>query len=68
MWTCPSCGRTFAATNQTHTRALLGDVDRHFAGTDAAVRLTFETVLAVVRRSGPVEVLAERTRIALHCG
>jgi hypothetical protein len=66
MWVCPACGRTFANRNQTHTCAAPADLERHFAGTEPAVRETFERILAVVRTSGPVTVLPEKTRIALH--
>lgn len=66
MWTCPHCGRTFANRNQTHRCAALGDLDAHFAGCDPAVRATFDALLAVVRACGPVAVLPEKTRIALH--
>jgi hypothetical protein len=66
MWRCPNCGRTFANRNQTHTCATLGDVDRHFLGADPRVRATFDCVLDAVRALGPVEVLPEKTRIALH--
>ena len=66
MWACAACGRTFANRNQTHTCAALADLERHFAGVDAAVRDTFERILAVVRAAGPVTVLPEKTRIALH--
>jgi uncharacterized protein DUF5655 len=66
VWTCPRCGRTFANRNQSHTCRPLGRLDQHFAGKDPAVRETFDRVLTVVRRLGPVEVLPEKTRIALH--
>jgi hypothetical protein len=66
MWACPRCGRTFANRNQAHTCAPLGDLDRHFARTSPAVRATFDRVLAVVSGLGPVTVLPEKTRIALH--
>ncbi len=66
LWTCTGCGRTFANRNQTHTCAPLGSVDAHFAGCAPAVRETFDAVLAAVRACGPVDVLPERTRIALH--
>jgi hypothetical protein len=66
LWSCPTCGRTFANRNQTHTCRPLGDLDAHFAGKDPAVRETFDRILAVVRDLGPVEVLPEKTRIALH--
>ena len=66
MWICPACGRQFANLNQSHTCAPLGDLDRHFARVSPQVRATFDGVLAVVRGMGPVEVLPEKTRIALH--
>jgi Domain of unknown function (DUF5655) len=66
LWACPRCGRTFANRNQTHTCAPPGDLDRHFAHAAPGVRATFDRVLAVVRQLGPVEVLPEKTRIALH--
>src|SRR5215207_9954914 len=66
LWVCPRCGRTFAHRNQTHTCRPLGNLDRHFAGKDPAVRQAFDAVLAEVGRLGPVTVLPESTRIALH--
>src|SRR5215469_11593342 len=66
MWKCPRCGRSFASRNQVHTCARLGDLDQHFAGSDPAVRAMFDRVLAVVSAFGPVHVLPEKTRIALH--
>jgi len=50
MWACPACGRSFANRNQVHTCAALGDLDRHFAGTDPLIRATFGAVLAAVAR------------------
>lgn len=38
----------------------------HFAGSDPVVRAAFDQVLAVVSAFGPVHVLPEKTRIALH--
>jgi len=66
MWACPRCARTFANRNQSHACSPLGDLDRHFAGSAPEVRAAFDAVLAAVRALGPVEVLAEKTRIALH--
>ena len=63
LWQCPRCGRQFANRNQTHTCAALGDLDRHFANTAPHVRETFDRVLDAI---GPVTVLPEKTRIALH--
>lgn len=66
MWRCPACGRTFANRNQTHTCAALSDLDQRFAKTSPAVRVIFDRVLAAVSTLGPVDVLPEKTRIALH--
>jgi hypothetical protein len=66
LWTCPACGRSFANRNQSHTCRPLGTLDAHFAGKDPAVRETFDRVLQVVERLGPVAVLPEKTRIALQ--
>jgi Domain of unknown function (DUF5655) len=66
MWTCPRCGRSFANARQSHTCAPLGDLKQHFVGKAPAVRAAFDEVLRVVRGFGPVEVLPEKTRIALH--
>jgi hypothetical protein len=66
MWMCPQCGRSFANPHQSHTCAPLGDLDEHFVGKAAVVRATFDEALRAVRAFGPVEVLPEKTRIALH--
>jgi hypothetical protein len=66
MWACPTCGRTFANRNQTHTCAPLGDLGRHFARVSPGVRATFDRILVVLADLGPVTVLAEKTRIALQ--
>jgi hypothetical protein len=66
MWRCPSCARTFAQRNQTHTCRPLGRTADHFARSEAHVRATFDRVVEAVAALGPVEVLAERTRLALH--
>ena len=66
MWACPRCGRSFASRNQAHACAALGDLDHHFIRAAPPVRATFDAVLAAVSAMGPVQVLAEKTRIALH--
>ena len=43
-----------------------GDLDAHFQGRQPHVRETFDRILAAVREFGPVTVLPEKTRIALH--
>lgn len=63
LWICPLCGRSFANRNQAHTCAPLGDLDAHFARSDPGVRECFDRIVAEL---GPLEVLAEKSRIALH--
>lgn len=64
--TAPDAGRSFANRNPVHTCARPGDLDQHFADTDRDVRAAFDQVLAAVSAFGPVQVLPEKTRIALH--
>lgn len=66
LWTCPSCGRRFAARRQVHTCRAPTDLERHFAGAEANVRETFDVFVEVARESGPFEVVPQATRIALH--
>src|SRR5215472_13096599 len=66
MWQCARCGRSFANQNQVHTCAALGDLDDHFAGAASDVRAAFDRVMEAVSALGPVEVLAEKSRIALQ--
>src|SRR3954469_24314728 len=66
MWTCPDCGRSFANLNQTHTCAVLGDLDRHFAKRAPELRALFDVLAKAVTSCGPAEVLSEKTRIAFH--
>ncbi len=66
MWSCPACGRTFAATRQVHTCRPLGRVEDHFTRSAPEVRATFDRVVEAVSEFGPVDVLAEKTRVALH--
>ena len=66
LWECPRCGRTFANLRQTHTCAALGDLDQHFTGSAPQVREAFDAVVVFVGTLGPVSVLPQKTRIALH--
>lgn len=66
LWSCPRCGRTFANTGQVHTCARLGELDTHLARASPAVRATVDAILDAVKALGPVEILPQRTRIALH--
>ncbi len=66
MWKCPDCGRSFANLNQTHTCAILGDLDRHFAKRSPELRALFDALAKAVKLCGPADVLSEKTRIAFH--
>jgi hypothetical protein len=66
LWTCPDCGRAFANRNQTHTCAVLGDLERHFAGKPAVIRATFDALVARLEAIGPVRVLPQKSRIAFQ--
>ena len=66
LWECPQCGRTFANRNQTHTCRSLSNLDDHFRDKGTEVRATFDAVVEAVVQFGPVTILPEKTRIALH--
>jgi hypothetical protein len=66
MWSCPDCGRRFAAPHQTHTCAPLGSLEDHLAGKPAEIRAIVARLIEVTEHNGPFEVLAEKTRIAFH--
>jgi hypothetical protein len=66
LWQCPACRRTFANRNQTHTCAPLSDVDRQLVGTSPEVRAAFDRIVEAATALGPVEVLGQKTRVALH--
>jgi hypothetical protein len=65
MWTCPECGRAFANRNQSHFCSHV-HLEEHFKGREPYVRATFDNLLAAARKSGPVIVLPEKTRIAFQ--
>lgn len=65
LWRCPRCGRSFANRNQTHTCSQV-KLEEHFAGREPQVVATFQRLVAAARRSGPVKVLPEKTRVAFQ--
>lgn len=65
LWRCERCGREFANRNQSHACGRL-DLEHHFTNKPAAIRALFDAVVEAIREIGPVEVLAEKTRIAFH--
>jgi hypothetical protein len=65
LWRCPSCGRPFANRNQSHACGV-GDLDALFARSEPQVRAMFDQVVEVARRCGPLDVVPEKTRVALQ--
>ena len=65
MWTCPDCGREFAARGQVHTCAPLGRLEDHLAGKPPEIAEIVARAIACAQACGPVTVLPEKTRIAL---
>jgi hypothetical protein len=53
MWRCPHCGREFAQPNQRHSCAVY-TLEPHFEGKSAAVRQTYDQLLAAAGRLGPM--------------
>lgn len=66
MWVCPKCGRRFARSGQVHSCGSLRSIQEHFHHSLPTVRATFERFRVAVEACGPVEVLAQQTRIAFH--
>jgi uncharacterized protein DUF5655 len=64
LWTCPRCGRRFANRNQSHTCGRW-TLAHHLEGRPEFVVAIVDTVLATARSLGPVDVIPEKTRIAL---
>ena len=64
-WTCPDCGRSFAARNQTHACGRW-ELERHLVGKPDVVVATFWAVIDAARSCGPFELIPEKTRVALH--
>lgn len=66
LWSCPQCGRTFAARGQVHSCRTPSELDHHFIKSDASVREIFDSFVDAVRDVGPFQIIPQATRIALH--
>ncbi|HEY3187779.1 MAG TPA: DUF5655 domain-containing protein, partial [Solirubrobacteraceae bacterium] len=64
LWTCPRCGRRFASRNQSHTCGRW-TLAHHLDGRSPEIVEIVERVIAMARAIGPVDVIPEKTRIAL---
>jgi hypothetical protein len=65
QWRCPKCGHRFVTKNLSHSCGHYKLQD-HFAGKPGELRKTFEQLVAIARRFGPVTVYAQKTRIVLQ--
>lgn len=62
MWTCPSCGKRFKTTNQWHSCARR-DLESFFLTKPPIIRSTFDQLMEVVERIGPVTLNPVKTSI-----
>ncbi len=65
LWRCPRCGERFTTRNQWHACGAF-DLEALFARSQPVVRRLYERFLEIVRESGPVTVIPQKTRIALQ--
>jgi Domain of unknown function (DUF5655) len=65
LWRCAKCGRRFANRNQSHACGR-HNLDDHFEGKPPEIRALFDTVVAAIRKIGPVRIIPEKTRIAFQ--
>jgi Domain of unknown function (DUF5655) len=65
LWRCPECGRSFANRNQPHSCSNI-DLQSHFTGKSEKVRELFDELVALIKETGPVKILPEKTRIAFQ--
>jgi hypothetical protein len=64
LWTCPSCGHRFVSANIWHSCTTV-TLDEAFARSTPGARAAFERFVDLVQRCGPIEVIAQKTRIVL---
>jgi hypothetical protein len=64
LWTCPSCGHRFVTTNLWHSCTRI-TLDEAFARSTPEARAAFERFADLVAACGPIEVIAQRSRIVI---
>jgi hypothetical protein len=64
LWTCPRCEHRFVTVNMWHscTRRTLDDA---FARTTPDSRAAFDRFVELAARCGPIEVIAQKTRLVI---
>lgn len=65
LWLCPKCGHRFVTRNMWHSCGHYELAD-HFRGRAPALRKTFDVLVSLARRCGPVTVYAQKTRIVIQ--
>ena len=65
LWRCPRCGERFTTRNQWHACGSF-DIEALFVRSQPIVRRLYDRFLKLVRESGPVTVIPQKTRIALQ--
>jgi hypothetical protein len=64
LWTCPSCGHRFVSANIWHSCTRI-TLDEAFARSTPDARAAFERFVELVGECGPIEVIAQKTRIMI---
>ena len=64
LWTCPRCGHRFVSANLWHSCTSY-TLDDAFARSTPDARAAFDAFVALIERCGPVEVIAQKTRIVI---
>jgi hypothetical protein len=64
LWTCPRCGHRFVSRNLAHSCSRY-TLDEAFARAQPKVRACFDRFVELMERCGPVEVIAQKTRITI---
>jgi len=64
LWTCPSCGHQFVTANIWHS-CTKRTLDEAFARSTPDARAAFDRFVELVQRCGPIEVIAQKTRIVI---
>ena len=62
LWRCPRCGREFRTRNQWHS-CVTHTVESHFEGKPPELREAFDSLLAELRRLGPIRTDAVKSSI-----
>ncbi len=65
LWSCPKCGHRFTTKNMWHSCSNY-PLEHHFEGCLPIVRSTFDRFLEVIESFGTVEVIPQKTRIAVQ--